>query len=85
MGQVKLLIVITTIFTFQNFGGMLVLTKGGPGYATMVPGLWMYQRAFQADHFGYASAIGVVMLVAMLAFTCINNRFIKSAETDYEA
>ncbi|MEM7531910.1 MAG: sugar ABC transporter permease, partial [Chloroflexota bacterium] len=85
MGQVKLLIVITTIFTFQNFGGMLVLTKGGPGYATMVPGLWMYQRAFQADHFGYASAIGVVMLVAMLAFTYINNRFIKSAETDYEA
>ena len=77
-GQIKLLMVITTIFTVQNFAGMLVLTRGGPGYATMVPGLWMFQRAFQADRFGYASAIGLVMLVAMLALTYLNNRFIKS-------
>ena len=79
-GQIKLLIVITTIFTLQNFGGMLVLTNGGPGFATMVPGLWMYQRAFQADRFGYASAIGVALLIMMLALTYVNNRFIKSSE-----
>ena len=85
LGQIKLLVVITTIFTVQNFSGMLVLTKGGPGYATMVPGLWMYQRAFQADNFGYASAIGVVMLVAMLLLTWLNNRFIKSSDVAYEA
>ncbi|MEZ4861565.1 MAG: sugar ABC transporter permease [Caldilineaceae bacterium] len=85
LSQIKLLVVITTIFTVQNFSGMLVLTKGGPGYATMVPGLWMYQRAFQGDNFGYASAIGVVMLVAMLLLTWLNNRFIKSSDVTYEA
>jgi raffinose/stachyose/melibiose transport system permease protein len=84
-GQIKLLIIITTIFTVQNFSGMLVLTRGGPGYATMVPGLWMFQRAFQADRFGYASAIGLVMLIAMLALTYLNNRFIKSDDVSYEA
>ena len=83
-GQFKLLIVITTIFTLQNFGGMLVLTRGGPGYATMVPGLWMYQRAFQADRFGYASAIGVVLLIMMLTLTYLNNRFIHSSDVTYD-
>lgn len=82
-GQFKLLIIITTIFTLQSFDGMLVLTNGGPGFATMVPGLWMYQRAFLADRFGYASAIGVVLMVAMLALTWLNNRFLKEAEVDY--
>ncbi|MBV7327928.1 sugar ABC transporter permease [Chloroflexi bacterium TSY] len=83
-GQIKLLIVITTIFTLQNFGGMLVLTNGGPGFATMVPGLWMYQRAFQADRFGYASAIGVILLIMMLILTYINNRYIRSSDIEYE-
>lgn len=82
-GQFKLLIIITTIFTLQNFGGMLVLTNGGPGYATMVPGLWMYQRAFLADRFGYASAIGVVLLVVMLSLTWLNNRFLKESDVSY--
>ena len=83
-GQIKLLIVITTIFTLQNFGGMLVLTNGGPGFATMVPGLWMYQRAFQADRFGYASAIGVVLLIVMLVLTYVNNRFIRTSDIEYD-
>lgn len=83
-GQVKLQIVMTTIFTLQGFGGMLVLTNGGPGYSTMVPGLWMYQRAFTGDHFGYASAIGCLMFIAMLTITLVNNKFIKSS-TEYEA
>ena len=83
-GQIKLQIVITTIFTLQGFGGMLVLTNGGPGYATMVPGLWMYQRAFTGDHFGYASAIGCLMFLVMLIITLLNNKFIKSS-TETEA
>ena len=83
-GQVKLQIVMTTIFTLQGFGGMLVLTNGGPGYATMVPGLWMYLRAFTGDRFGYASAIGCLMFLVMLTITLINNKLIKS-DTETEA
>jgi raffinose/stachyose/melibiose transport system permease protein len=84
MGQIKLQVVMTTIFTLQGFSSQLVLTNGGPGYATMVPGLWMYQRAFQGDAFGYASAIGFMMFVAMMMLTYINNKYIKSS-TAYEA
>jgi raffinose/stachyose/melibiose transport system permease protein len=84
MGQIKLQMVMTTIFTIQGFSSQLVLTNGGPGYSTMVPGLWMYQRAFQGDHFGYASAIGFMMFVVMMVITYINNRYIKSS-TEYEA
>ena len=83
MGQIKLQVVMTTIWTLQGFGGMLVLTGGGPGYSTMVPGLWMYQRAFQGDHFGYASAIGCAMFLVMLVITYINNKYIKSS-VEYE-
>jgi ABC-type sugar transport system permease subunit len=83
-GQIKLQIVLTTIGTLQGFGTMLVLTGGGPGYATMVPGLWMYRSAFTGDRFGYASAIGCAMFLVMLVITYLNNKYIKSS-VEYEA
>ena len=43
----------------------------------MVPGLWMYNRAFVAGEFGYASAIGVILAFVILGLTLINNRYVR--------
>lgn len=79
LGQVKLLSVLAIIGSLQGFALQLVLTKGGPGYATEVPGLVMYQQAFSYQHLGYACAIGLVLFVVILALTYVNLRYIRSS------
>jgi len=68
----------------QGFGLQFVMTNGGPGDATMVPGFDMYQQAFVDGKFGYGSAIGLVLFVVILIFTYLNLRFVRSS-VEYDA
>jgi ABC-type sugar transport system permease subunit len=77
--QFKLLIVLSFIGAIQNFTGILLLTSGGPGSATYVPGLELYYNATRFGRYGYACALGVVMFIAIMLGTLINLR-IKSNE-----
>jgi len=70
-GQIRLVLVLTLVATVQNFVTILVMTKGGPGTATLVPGLQMYQEAFQNDQFGLGMAIATLMFVAILLVTLV--------------
>lgn len=72
--QITLAMILTMIFMTQRFDLFLVMTDGGPGYSTMVPALQLFQSAFSFLEFGYASAIGVVLFVAMLGLTVLNLR-----------
>ncbi|MHB1787823.1 MAG: carbohydrate ABC transporter permease, partial [Acidimicrobiales bacterium] len=47
----------------QVFATVWVMTGGGPGYATYVLGLYMYNTAFEYSRFGYANAMSVVVAV----------------------
>ncbi|GAC1642879.1 MAG: sugar ABC transporter permease [Candidatus Dormibacteraceae bacterium] len=55
------------IWNFNSFGLLYVLTEGGPGGKTMVPALFAYNEGFKYGHFGYAAAMGNVMVVVVLA------------------
>jgi multiple sugar transport system permease protein len=58
------------IWNFNSFGLVYVLTGGGPGGKTTLPMLFAYDEAFRYGHYGYAAALGnvmVVIIVAMLA------------------
>lgn len=70
--QFKLLIVLTFIGAIQNFTNILLLTAGGPGSATYVPGLELYYNATKFGRYGYACALGLVMFAAILIGTIIN-------------
>ncbi len=83
LGQVKLVATLNMIWSIQNFTSILILTQGGPGTATMVPGMVLYQNAFENERMGYACAIGVLMFLVMLVLTYINLRYVRS-QTDYE-
>jgi ABC-type sugar transport system permease subunit len=78
--QTKLLTILVVIGTVQGFESMFILTKGGPGFSTMVPGLWMYMNAFTFQRMGYACAIGVMLFIAILGLTIINLKYFRSAE-----
>jgi raffinose/stachyose/melibiose transport system permease protein len=79
MTQVRLTLVLLIISTLQGFGLQLLLLgeSGGAGGRGMVPGLWMFNRAFVAGEFGYACAIGMVLFVFILALTVINNKYVR--------
>jgi ABC-type sugar transport system permease subunit len=78
VGQIKLLIILGIIGGIQGFGIQLMTTNGGPAYATMVPGLWMYHKAFRFGDFSYGSAIGIVIFLLILFFTYLNMKYIRS-------
>jgi raffinose/stachyose/melibiose transport system permease protein len=80
LSQVKLLVILTIIGGVQAFEAMFILTEGGPGFESMVPGLWMYFNAFSFQRMGYACAIGVVLFVIIMALTVLNLRYFKSSE-----
>jgi ABC-type sugar transport system permease subunit len=73
--QFKLLLIMTVIGVVNGFEGVFILTEdGGPGYETIVPGLYMYQNGFTYQRMGYACAIGLLMLLFLLAFTVTLNK-----------
>jgi len=79
MTQVRLSMVLMIIGTLQGFGLQFLLLgpDGGAGGRGMVPGLWMFNRAFIAGEFGYACALGLFLFVFILGLTWINNKFVK--------
>jgi multiple sugar transport system permease protein/sn-glycerol 3-phosphate transport system permease protein len=76
-----LLFVLVTgvIGSFQVFDTAFVLTNGGPGNATTVANLNIYNTAFQGFRIGEASAMSVILflvilIVTVLQFTYFNRR-----------
>ncbi|MFG3341108.1 carbohydrate ABC transporter permease [Glycomyces sp. NPDC048151] len=66
-----IVIAITTldlIWNFNSFALVFVLTAGGPGGTTMLPSLFAYNEAFRYGNFGYAAAMGNVMVIVIGAF-----------------
>ena len=81
MPQFRIVVILSGIFAVQNFIPILLLTNGGPGTATLVPGLDMYQSAFQNDQYGYGMAIGTLLFLGMLAFTLVAMRLLRPRTT----
>ena len=54
------------IWSFNSFGLVYVMTEGGPGGRTMLPMLFTYLEAFKNRNIGYASAMGDVLVIAVL-------------------
>ena len=70
-------IVVSTIWGLQVFDTALVLTNGGPGTATttVVYRVWHYVFGSN-DKVGFASAISLVLIVAILTLTLIQMRLL---------
>lgn len=70
LAPTTLFVVITTSITaFQVFDTVAVLTKGGPSRSTEVLLYRIYQEGFQYFEIGYASALIVIFLAFVLAFS----------------
>ena len=65
-----IVILLSTIWTFNDFAIIYILTKGGPGGATQVLPVFAYEMAFGAQRLGEAVAVALYMLPP-LAFVII--------------
>ena len=72
-------IVVATIWGLQVFDTALVLTNGGPGTATTTIIFRVWQYVFGAnDKVGFAAAISLVLIVAILTLTTVQLRLLRS-------
>lgn len=69
-------VVLGTIWSFQTFDLIYVMTGGGPGGATSTLVFAIYRFGFQNFQMGYASAVAVVLLVGVLAISILQNRLL---------
>ena len=76
--QIKLVSILAIIHTVQGFTDIMVLTGGGPGKTTMVPGLLLYRTAMQYGRMGYACSMGVVLFLIILGLTYLNLKYVSS-------
>lgn len=60
---------ISVVAALQSFTLVYQATNGGPGYATMVPGLLVYRQGFQLGQVGAASALGIAMTLLIFVLT----------------
>ena len=71
-------IVVSTIWGLQVFDTALVLTNGGPGTATTTVIFRVWQYVFASNNkVGFASAISLVLIVAILALTVLQMRLLR--------
>ncbi|WP_117210657.1 carbohydrate ABC transporter permease [Allorhizocola rhizosphaerae] len=73
-GIAPVIVAITSldfIWNFNSFGLVYVLTQGGPGGKTMLPMLFAYEEAFRYGNYGYAAALGNVMVLIIVALLAI--------------
>lgn len=82
LSQIRLIVALTLITGIQAFEHIYILTKGGPGFETMVPGLWMYFNAFSYQRMGYACAIGVVLFSIIAVLTALNLKYLRSRDEE---
>jgi len=77
--QMRLLFFFAFLGAAQEYGGIWIFTRGGPGIATYVPALQMFLN-ISAGEFGYAAAIGLVLAAAILTVTVARFRFNQTPE-----
>lgn len=72
-----LVVVLSTINGFSLFVEPFVMTGGGPLNATLSSVLYIYDQAFSFGHLGYASALGFVFALIILAAVLIQRKFLE--------
>lgn len=81
--NVRVAIVYIAIAALDLFTIIQVMTGGRPQRSTDVVALYMYEQAFTNSQFGYASAIGVVLLILTLGLALILLVFSRRDRLEY--
>ena len=76
------LVVTQFIAHMQVFAQPYAITGGGPGHESRTIVLYLYETAWKAFRFGYASSIAVALALIMIVVTIIQFRILRT-RTEY--
>ena len=71
---------LNAIGSLKFFDLIFNMTEGGPNHKTEVLATHLYQQGFKYFKYGYASAIGVVLLILCLVVTLFINKVVKTEQ-----
>lgn len=72
MPTIALVTTISSISAMKVFAEIYVMTKGGPLNSTKTIVYYIYEKAFENLDLGYASAMAVILLIIVMAFSLVN-------------
>ncbi|KAB8194190.1 ABC transporter permease subunit [Nonomuraea phyllanthi] len=79
----RMLAILWVVQSLQTFAFVYIMTAGGPFGSTDTVGTLMYRVAFDRADFGYAAAIGVVLVLVMLTVAKLLNKVMKRDDLQY--
>lgn len=82
-GHVQTALVFISIGALDLFAIVQVMTRGGPSRSTDVVALFMYETAFSFSEFGYATAIGVALLLMTLTLAVLMLKVTKREHVEF--
>ncbi len=77
-----LALLFRTIETFKLFDVVYILTEGGPGSSTETISVYLYRVAFNYFQTGRASALGYILLFAVIVLTSLYLYAIQARRTE---
>ncbi len=75
-------VVIAVVGVFKEFETIFITTNGGPGNATMNLAMMMYNRIMNSSQYGYANALGVLLLLLSIGVLVICNKLFAMDKED---
>lgn len=69
---------LNAIGSLKFFDLVFNMTEGGPNHRTEVLATHLYTQGFKYNKYGYASAIGVILIILCLAVTLFINKVVKT-------
>lgn len=75
-----LVVVMCTIWSFQFFPSVYIMTGGGPVYNTVSLVLYLYNQGFKYFKMGYAAAIAYVLFIIILSFSIVERKYFRQED-----
>lgn len=81
--NIRVAVIYIGIACLDLFTIVAVMTEGRPNRASDVVARYMYEVAFRNSQFGYASAIGVTLLILTLVLSVLTLRFTQRERLEF--
>ena len=75
-------VVISVVGVFKEFETIFITTNGGPGNATTNLAMMMYNRIMNSSQYGYANALGVLLLILSIGVMFLCNKIFSMDKED---
>ncbi len=81
--RLPMLIILAVIGGLQAFGLFYIISGGWVREAAQVTGTYLFTAGFKENKMGYATAIGLVLFVVIMALTVVMNRLLRRETVEF--